>query len=192
MALHAGELLPAIVAGDDLQVVELVGVHCAGAQSANLALANEVVQGLHGLFHGHVVVEAVDDVEVQVVGAQALERSLDLTLDGRGGEAALVEVDLTGDHDVLASDAQIAQGGADVLLARAEAVAVGGVDEVDAGVEGALDDGAGVVRADGPLVEIGAGLAEAHAAETELGDLDAGVSEGGVAHGAAFPLCISV
>ena len=53
-----------MVACDDLQVVQLIGIHGAGAERANLALAHQVVERLHGLFHGDVVIEAVNDVEV--------------------------------------------------------------------------------------------------------------------------------
>ena len=188
VALHARKGRPAVVARDNLQVMQLVGVHGAGAERAYLALAHQVVERFHGLFYGYVVIEAMDDVEVQVIGAEAFERTFDLSLDACGGKAPFVEVDFACEHDVLACDPQVAQRGADIFLARAEAVAIGGVDEVDAGVERALDDGASVVGPDGPLVEVGAGLAEAHAAQAEFGDFDAGMSEGCVLHGSLLVL----
>lgn len=93
-----------MVACDDLQVVQLVGVHGAGAECTHLALAHQVVECFHGLFHGDVVIEAVDDAKVQVIGAQTLERTLDLMFDGAGGKAAFVKVHLAGKHDALACD----------------------------------------------------------------------------------------
>ena len=64
VALHARKRCPSVVARDNLQVVQLVGIHGAGAKRADLALAHQVVERLHGLFHGNVVIEAVNDVEV--------------------------------------------------------------------------------------------------------------------------------
>lgn len=172
-----------MVARDDLQVVQLVSIHSAGAERANLALAHQIIERFHGLFHGNVVIEAVNDVKVQVIGAQALERAFDLAFDGVGGKAAFVEVNLASQHDALASDSQIAQGVANVLFARAKAVAVRGIDKVDSGVECAFDDGACVVGSDGPLMKVGAGLAKAHASQAEFRDFNAGMAKGCVLHG---------
>ena len=64
VALHARKGRPSVVARDDLQVVQLVSIHSAGAERANLALAHQIIERFHGLFHGNVVIEAVNDVEV--------------------------------------------------------------------------------------------------------------------------------
>lgn len=82
------------------------------------------MEGLHGLFDRGGVAEAVDDVEIEVVGAQAPQRPGDLPLDGLGGQMALVEVHLRGEHHLGAWDAEIAQGAPDVLLAGAVGVDV--------------------------------------------------------------------
>ena len=79
----AEESGPAVRVGDHLHIVQLVGVHGARPQGPHLPAAHEGVEGLHGLLDGGVVVEAVDDVQVEVVGAQALQRAVDLALDGR-------------------------------------------------------------------------------------------------------------
>src|SRR5204862_7900278 len=68
---------------------------------------------------------------------------------------------------------------ADDLLRLAGRVDVGGVDEVDAGVERRVDD------ADGVVVVLVAPGAEHHRAEAELRDLDAGASQGAVLHGSS-------
>ena len=91
-------------------------------------------------------------------------------------------MNLAGQHDALASDTQIAQGGAYVLFARAKAVAVRGIDKVDSGVECPFDDGACVVGSDGPLMKVGAGFAKAHASQAEFRDFDAGMAKGCVLH----------
>ena len=134
-----------------LQVVQLVGVHGGGTQGPYAAVAHEAVQGLHGLLHGGGVVETVDDVQVEVVGAQALERARDLPLNGLGTQVTLIEVDLGGQHHVLARDAEVPQGLPDVLLAGAVGVDVGGVDKGDAELERAGDDGLGGGLAGGDL-----------------------------------------
>src|SRR5699024_6936981 len=98
VVFHGREGGPAVVAGGELHVVELVAVHGRGAQGPHLARPDQVVEGLHGLLDGGVVVKAVDDVQVQVIGAQPPESAVDLPQDGLAGKAAGVEVDLGGDH----------------------------------------------------------------------------------------------
>jgi hypothetical protein len=65
---------------------------------------------------------------------------------------------------------------ADDLLGLAERVDVGGVDEVDAGIERGVDDADAVV-----VVGI-AERPEHHRPETQGADLDAGAAEGAVFH----------
>ena len=82
MALHAGEPGPAVRLGQGLQIMELIRVHLAGAERAHLAGPDQSVQCLHGLLGGCAVVEAMDDVQVEIVGAEPPERAVDLSLDG--------------------------------------------------------------------------------------------------------------
>ena len=124
----------------------------------------------------------MDDVQVQVIGAEPSERTLDLPLDRGCGQAAFVEVDLAGKDDLVARHAKVAQRRSDIFLARAEAVAIRRIDEVDPRIERAFDDGLRLVGPNGPLVEVRACLAEAHAAKAKLRDFDAGIAQGGVLH----------
>ena len=139
VVLHDREGGPAVVPGGELHIVELVAVHGRRAQRPHLAGFHQVVQGLHRLLDGGVVVEAVDDVEVEVVGAEAAQGAVDLPHNGRPGQPPGVEVDLGGD-DHLVPGYVLFQGAAEVFLAGARRVAVGGVEEVDAEVEGVTDD----------------------------------------------------
>ena len=163
MALHARERGPAILLGDHLHVVQLVGVHLARAERAHLARAHQAVERLHGLLDRRAVVKAMDDIEVEVVGSQALERAVDLAVDGLARETPLVEEDLAGKYHLLARDAELPECAADVFLACAERVGIGRVDKVYAAIESVGDHLLGVLRSDRPLVKVGRGLAEAHA-----------------------------
>src|SRR4030095_15771242 len=69
------------------------------------------------------------------------------------------------------------QSCADALLGLARRVDVGGVDEVEPGVERPMDDGDRVV-----VVAV-AHPAEHHGAEAQRADLDTGGAERAVAHG---------
>jgi hypothetical protein len=82
-------------------------------------------------------------------------------------------VELGGEHDPVAAALERL---ADDLLRLAAGVDVGGVDDVDARVERAVDD------PDRLLVVGVAPGAEHHGAEGEGADLDAGAAEGAVAH----------
>src|SRR5205807_8503428 len=85
------------------------------------------------------------------------------------------EMDLGGDDDAVAAAAR--QRPAHDLLGLTAGVRVGGVDEVDAGVEGPVDD-------PGRLLMVGVPPgAEHHGAETQGAHLDAGAAEGADLHG---------
>ena len=92
LVLHADELGPAVLLGDELEPGELGRPHAAGADVAHLAGLDEVVQRLHGLLERHGGVEAVDLQQVDVRSVQALQRCLDLVKDGGPGETAEVLV----------------------------------------------------------------------------------------------------
>ena len=87
---------------------------------------------------------------------------------------------LGGDDDAVARHLQVLQRLAGDLLRAAAGVHVGGVDEVDAGVDRAADDAFRVALlqlADlSPHAFVAA--AEGHGAEAELGDEEAGAAEG--------------
>src|SRR4051812_49461113 len=87
---------------------------------------------------------------------------------------------LGGEDDVVPPSA--GQRLADDLLGLALRVDVGGVDEVDAGVESGVDD------PDRVVVVVIAPLAEHHRAEAERADLDAGATERAHLHALSLPL----
>ena len=151
-----------------------------GPDVADLALADEIGEGAEGLLDIGVRAGPVHLVEVDVVGAQPAQRVLDLAHDPAAGPAAVVGLvahrheELGGQDDVVAA---ALQGLADDLLGHAAGVDVGGVDEVDPGVEGAVDDPDGV----GAVVV--APRPEHHRAQAQRADRYAGPAEHSVLHG---------
>ena len=119
----------------------------------------------------------MDDVKIEVVGAEPLEGRRDLPLDGGAGQLPLVEVHLARQNDVFAGHAEVRQRGSDELLTGATRVHVGGVDEVDAQFECALDDRLGGGLVDGPLVRVGQHLPETHPTETQRGNHDVALAQ---------------
>ena len=73
------------------------------------------------------------------------------------------------------------QGLAGDLLAHAQRVHVGGVEEVDSGLDGLAEEGHGRLFFQDPGPPLG--TAVAHAAQAEAGDFDAGAAEISVLHG---------
>src|SRR3954453_6228606 len=59
----------------------LPGPHRGRAKVERLAGAHDINQGLEGLLHGRVWIEAVDDVKVDVVRPKAVQRGVDRLLD---------------------------------------------------------------------------------------------------------------
>ena len=181
--LLGAEALQAPVARHPLRLDDLAGRERRRADVADLALVDEIGQRAERLVDVGVRDGTMHLVEVDPVGAQAPQRVLDLGDDPAPRDAAAVGIvthrapELRGQHDVVAA---ALQGLADDLLRLAGGVDVGGVDEVDPGIQRAVDD------ADRVVVVGVAPCAEHHRAEAELRDLDAGASERAVFHGSGY------
>ena len=151
------------------------------AEGTDLPRVHEVAQGAERLVDVAGGIGTVDLVEVDPVGLQPPQAGLHLLHDPAAGVPAPVgtvahrEMDLGGDDDAVAAAAR--QRPAHDLLGLTAGVRVGGVDEVDAGVEGPVDD-------PGRLLMVGvAPAAEHHGAEAQGAHLDAGAAEGTHLHG---------
>src|SRR3954454_20232124 len=168
LGLKRGDRLHGVCAADGLG-------GCLGeAEVQHLAVGDQVRDGLRGLLDRGVRVDAVLVEQVDVVGAQALERPFDRDLDARmtavddAGAAPVVghESELRGDLDLVAS---ALDGLPDDLLAQERAVDLGGVDVRDAELEGAVDGADRLRVVQGPFAGVGAG--HGHRAEADAGDL---------------------
>src|SRR6185369_11009461 len=150
------------------------------ADVAHLPLAYQVVERGQRLVHRRRRVGAVDLVEVDDVGAEAAQAVLHLLLDRLARQAALVRAwadrrpHLGGEDDPLAA---VLDRLADDDFGFAVGVAVGGVDEVEPGVEGAVDDPDALF-----VVRVAPG-AEHHRAEAERRDFETGLTEVAGVHG---------
>ena len=142
--LLAAEPLMASPLGRPLRLDDLRGGEGRVAEVADLALVDEIAERAEGLVDVGGRIRAVDLVEVDPVGVQPPQRVLDAADDPAPGSAPLAgvvahrEADLRRQDDVVA----LAAGEclADDLLGLAGGVDVGGVDEVDPGVERGVDD----------------------------------------------------
>ena len=90
MVLHGDEARPVVEVGDVEGLGELPGVHGRCADVADLAGLDYVVEGLHGLFDGGLVVPAVDLIEVDVVSAETLQALVEFEEDFFAGEALAI------------------------------------------------------------------------------------------------------
>jgi len=70
-----------VALGDAEGAGELPGVHGGGADIAGLTHLHDVVQRFQRLFDRGVIVPAMNLVEVDVIGAEALEAGVDLNHD---------------------------------------------------------------------------------------------------------------
>ncbi len=139
------ELRPPVQLGGVLQLGELPGPHRGGPDVAGLARLDHVVQRFHRLLGRRLRVEAVDLVQVDVVGAEPGQGGVDLLHDrppgqaGTAGAVAHLEEHLGREHDVLAAGV-LPDRPADDLLGRAVAVGVRGVPEGDPELDGLPED----------------------------------------------------
>ena len=190
--LLAAEALAAALLGRPLGLHDQVGRERGRADGPHLALVDEVGERAQRLVDVGRPVGTVHLVEIDPVGAEASEavlarpddvpsaRAVGVGLrvrDERPGRH--VEVALGGQDDLVAPAA--CEGLGDDLLALAGGVHVGGVDEVDAGVERLVDD------ADAVVVIGVAVAAEHHGAEARRGDAHAGTAEDAMGHDRTVP-----
>jgi hypothetical protein len=124
-----------------------------------------------GLLDRRLRIHPVLVVEIDAIGAEALQRALDRAphvrrraVEHPASLAAGVHAELRGDHDAVAPSRERT---ADKLLVRVRAVHLGGVEHGDAEIERTVDraDGLGLVR-----VRTGVEGRHAHAAEPEPAD----------------------
>ena len=158
--------------------------------------AHAVVERPQRLFERRDGVEAVDLVEVDMIEAEPLQAGGDLIHDMAAREADSVRprphpaAHLGGDDHVLALDAEVAQGLADLNLGLAFGIDVGGVDEIDARFERAGDElgGGGLIeRADGAPEP--AAAMKCHRPEADFGNELARAAERTIAHGKPVQFC---
>ena len=184
--LHAAvEHVPAVLHDVDAPHgharLDLLELEVREADESDLAFAHDVVERLHRLLERGQAVGPVHEVDVDVVGAEVLQALVDRRDDALA--AAVAEVRLVpvvhaelGDDDRLV--AAPAERLAERALGSAHAVALGGVEAVDAEVERA-PDGAHELR----LLDVAVAAADLPAAEADGRDLEAGPSERSLLHG---------
>jgi hypothetical protein len=131
------------LAGCPLRLDDLAGRVRGGSDVADLALAHEIGQRTEGLLDIRRRARAVHLIQVDVIRLQAPQRILGLLHDPLPGAATLIgpvvhrHEELRRQHDVVAAPPQ---GLAGDLLRHAAGIHVGGVDEVDPGIECAVND----------------------------------------------------
>jgi len=122
--------------GGARRLVELLDVEVRDADRAHLSLAHELGHRPDRLGDRRDAVGPVVVEEVDAVGAKALKRRFEPAADGVPSAARIV-AELRGEDDAVAAPLEQL---AEEALAVAVAVDVGRVEEVDAGVEGGVDD----------------------------------------------------
>ena len=165
-----------VLDGDDVddlaRPVDLMRLHFAEADVADLALLLKLFDDSEGLFDGDFGVDSVELPEVDALELQEAKAHLDLlvevlgTADGEPLVGALAgEAAFGGDDDVVDIGGE---GLTNEPFGDVGAVGVGGVDEVDAELDGAAEDFAGVFGVIGLAPDASAD--DAHGAEAEAMD----------------------
>ena len=132
-----------------------------------------------------VVVPAVDLVEIDVIGSEAAQRTVDRRHDVLARQPAVVRVvahrveQFRRDDDGVAVG-EVADRAAENLLGDAARIHVGGVEEVDAALERALEERAAGFFAQDPRPPVR--IAVGHGSETDPRNLEAAPPEIHILH----------
>src|SRR3984893_8364156 len=170
---------------------ELPSIHRRGTDVARLASLDDVVQRLERLLDWRIIIPAVDLVEVDIIHTQPSEAGVDLGEDCLARQPGAVRagphapIDLCGDDHFVATGKVPCRATED-LLALAERVAIGGVEEIDPRLQRALDEGPVFLFAEAPRVVASVAAAIAHAPQANTRDIQAGAAELGVFNTGAF------
>ncbi len=196
MILHGGEAGEAEFAGFREHLAELPGIHGRCADIESFALADDLIERFESFFDGGFVIEAVDLIEIDVIGTEALQAVIDGVMDVLAGEAAGVGIvthgveDFGGDDDLIARRAELAQGAAGDLFTGAEGIHIGSVEEVDAGFDGAAEEGQGIGFFEDPFAP---GFdAIGHGAQAELRNFETGGTQPLILHEFSLALRVPV
>ena len=145
VVLHRDEPRPAVRVRRGEHLHELPREHARRADVARLARLDDVVERFEGFLDRRVVVEAMDLIEVDVVGAEPRQRARrsrrSRCLRDRPAVfgPSLIGIEGLGrDHQLIAR--LILQRTAEHLLADAARIHVGGVEKIDAVLERARDE----------------------------------------------------
>ena len=181
---HEGD---AAVAARDLHRLHHVPAGIVrAADVAHLAGAHEAVERLHRLFERRQAVPLMHLIEVDDVGAQALEARLAFADEVPAGEAAIVRAlahrKARLGRDQHAGLALRSHRLAEQLFGPAAGIDIGGVDQIDAGVGDDVDQPAHFVERD--VADFGevSLAAEGHGAHRQHRDLEARIAQLPVFH----------
>ena len=139
---------------------ELPCVHGRRPEVQRLAHFHHVVERLDGLLDGGLGVEAVDLVEVHVIGPQPPQAVVDGVHDVLARQAALVGVvahraeHLGGDRHAVARRPEILERAAQDFFAHAQRIDIRRVEEIDAQLEGAPDERPALLFLQHPLAPL--------------------------------------
>jgi len=182
--LRAEHAVPASF-GEGTRLGDLRRWQLRGAERSDLAGGDQVGEGVEGLVDVGLRVRDAQLVDVDPVGPQATEGSLDRLREPPTGTAAVVRVSfelqsgLHGQHDLVPPATR--EGLAEDLLRLSRRVAVRGVEGIDPRVEGAVDHPHAL------LVITVAECPEHHGAQRELADGDPRKAEWSVLHRGLLP-----
>src|SRR5690349_12521129 len=183
--LFTSEPLAATLLRHPLGLDDLTGGEGRGPDVANLAGAHQVTQRPQRLVDIRVLLGAMDLVKIDPVCAQTPQTPLDLLRDPAARVAELVRVIAHGAVHLRRKNHVVAATALQCLphdfLGLAAGIHVGGIDEVDAPVEGPVDDADGVV-----VVGI-APRAEHHRSQAERADLHSSATQCPKLHSRALP-----
>src|SRR5438094_923493 len=140
------------------------------------------------------MVETMERVQVDAIHAGPTQAVVDLGEDclprksGPNGAGTHPAIHLGGYNHLIASG-EVPDCAAQNFFAVAERIAIGGVKEIDARLEGLLDEWPALLlgQAPGMIAEIAAAIA--HAAEANARDIEACAAELAIFHRLSRPIC---
>ena len=187
MPLDGDEFGKALPLCQSVGLTELPSKAVRNPDVPGFARLHSVVQSLHDVIKGRLVIPHMVDVEVHIVHPQVLQALIQhppdvlLAADPRF-DLLIGTGEKLGGHHNLAPLGKIPECTAYILFTGAALVGDSGIEEVDAQLQPTLDDLPGMRFVNGPGVLAILSISKSHAAHTNAGDVQVGIAEFCVFH----------
>lgn len=98
MILHSRKLCPSMIPCSKLHIIELISIHSRGANSTYFSRYHQIIQSLHCLFDGRIIVKTVDNIQIQIVCAKPFQAAVNFPVDSFRRKSSGIKINFGSDN----------------------------------------------------------------------------------------------